>query len=147
MMLTKAFLACRFARCFSVAALSLTLADNAAAASGAWVAKSASLSMTQKDWFYYSEPLKAAADPGDRVITSVGWRFQATPHPALQAELCSTSRIRCINLGKERGQTRAFQGLPASDVMQLRFSMPGNGRTKTEVDITGMQVIVNYRKR
>ncbi|MCX2523096.1 flagellar protein FlhE [Larsenimonas rhizosphaerae] len=141
------FLMRRLSGCFSAVVLSLAFVQPASGASGAWVADSASLTMTQKHWFYYSEPLMAPDDSGNRMITSVGWRFEASPHPALQAELCSTSRTRCINLGKERGQTRAFRGLPASEVMQLRFSMPGKGRLRKDVNIKNIQVIVNYHER
>nr|WP_286009940.1 flagellar protein FlhE [Larsenimonas salina] len=128
----------------------LFCASSVSAGSGAWVAQSRGLNVTQSQWHFFSEALASGPSsvPGDATVTSVHWRYHARPSTtALKVELCSASRVRCERLKQEAGKTKAFEGERAAQAFQLRFSMPGNGRLRRDVHIDDIQVIVNYRRR
>lgn len=112
-------------------------------AAGSWSGEAPPLRLAVADRLYQSAPLHALAPAGheEQRITSIWWRYTSPPLGLASVELCR--RAQCVPLPTGRGRTEVFAGWSLAEPFYFRAQVPGPVRQP--VELTGMQLIVNYR--
>jgi len=115
-----------------------------AAGNGAWQASNIGVILSNRGQAMSSRVL-APSQPVNGLMTVVSWRYELIgPTPAgLNTRLCS--QTRCVQLDAQSGTTVAFADVPAIEPLRFIWEVPGGGRLIPALNVSSIQVIVNYR--
>ena len=115
-----------------------------AAGNGAWQASNIGVILRNRGQAMSSRVL-APSQPVNGLMTVVSWRYELIgPTPAgLNTRLCS--QTRCVQLDAQSGTTVAFADVPAIEPLRFIWEVPGGGRLIPALNVSSIQVIVNYR--
>lgn len=113
------------------------------AAPGSWVGEAAPMRLAVSERHYHSNPLRPVDHRGEghARITSVWYRYSAPFTESVAIELCREQR--CVPLSGPRGRSEAFAGSSLAEPFYFRawLTLP----VRQSVELTGLQLIVNYR--
>lgn len=112
------------------------------AAPGSWTGEAPSLRLAVKERHYHSSALQPVGHHrgADVRVTSIWWRYTATPTDLAAFELCRGER--CVPLPTSRGRTDAFSGWSLEEPFYFRARLASHARQP--VELGGLQLIVNY---
>jgi flagellar protein FlhE len=120
--------------------LSVIVSGVSAAAPGSWVATAPPLRVSMAERESLSAPLLPPASLTSGEIHSVIWRFDAPAGADLSGRLCQAAT--CVAVGRMRGRSQAFAGLPATLPLRFHFSLASD--KQRAVVVQGIQLIVNF---
>lgn len=123
--------------------LALAPAPQVVAAAGSWVADTAGVRVAVPGRYYEAEVIapRSAAGASGAVAARVGWEFAVPPERVVDAWLCH--RRRCLPLSRQRGDSAALRGVPATGPFRFRFALPGGERRAVEV--RGLRLRVDFQ--